>query len=370
MKIIVQSGELKKYLGIVNRGISSRPQLPILSGVLLKAFEDEVSLVATDLEVSFWLRLSAKVEEEGEVVIPAKLFSELISGLPSGNVSLSVVKHIVKIEADGIVSEIVGQGADDFPSIPRANKAQVVIRSGDFRQKVDRVCVSAARDDTRPVLTGVLWEIKKDKVSLVATDGYRLSVDELTLFKTSLDKETKLILPARSLQEISKMLGETGADDFSLEFDKNNQQVIFKVDEIEVASRLIAGEFPPYQQILPNTYSSKALFGRAEILEGVKRASLFARDNANIVKLSMGKNEVEVKAESTQVGTSVTKLPATTEGEELIVAFNARYLLDYLATCTSENVIWETEGELKPSVFRSDDEVTWMQVIMPVRVQD
>jgi DNA polymerase III subunit beta len=370
MKIIVQSGELKKYLGIVNRGVSSRPQLPILSGVLLKATKDEVSLVATDLEVSFWVRLSAKVEEEGEVVVPAKLLSELVSGLPTGNVTLSVDKHVVKIEVDGIVSEIVGQGAEDFPSIPRANKEQLVLRSGDFRQKVDRVCVSAARDDTRPVLTGVLWEINEDKVSLVATDGYRLSVDKLILSKTELQKETRLILPARSLQEISKMLGETGVDDFSLEFDKNNQQVIFKVGEIEVVSRLIAGEFPPYQQIMPNTYSSRAVFGRGEILEGVKRASLFARDNANIVKLQMEKDGVVVKAESTQVGTSVTKLAATTEGEEMTVAFNARYLLDYLASCTSENVIWETEGELKPSVFRSEDEETWVQVVMPVRVQD
>jgi DNA polymerase-3 subunit beta len=369
MKIIIQSGELKKYLGIVNRGVSSRPQLPILSGVLLKAIGDEVSLVATDLEVSFWLRLSAKVEEEGEVVIPAKLFSELVASFPTGNVTISVEKHVVKIEVEGIVSEIVGQGAEDFPSIPRASKAQVILRSGDFRQKVDRVCVSAARDDTRPVLTGVLWEINEDKVSLVATDGYRLSVDKLTLSKTELEKETRLILPSRSLQEISKMLGETGADDFSLEFDKKNQQVIFKVGEIEVASRLIAGEFPPYQQIMPNTYSSRAVFGRVEILEGVKRASLFARDNANIVKLQMEKDGVVVKAESTQVGTSVSKIAATVEGEELTVAFNARYLLDYLASCTSENVIWETEGELKPSVFRNEDEDTWVQVVMPVRVQ-
>jgi len=369
MKIIVQSEELKRCLGIINRGVSTRPQLPILSGVLLKAVKDEVSLVATDLEVSFWLRLPAKVEEEGEVVVPAKLFSELVSSFPSGNVTLTVEKHVVKIQVDEIVSEIVGQGAEDFPSIPRASKAQVVIRSGDFRQKVDRVCVSAARDDTRPVLTGVLWEINENKVSLVATDGYRLSVDKLTLSKTDLEKETRLILPARSLQEISKMLGETGADDFSLEFDKKNQQVIFKVDEIEVASRLIAGEFPPYQQIMPNTYSSRAVFGRGEILEGVKRASLFARDNANIVKLSMEKEGVVVRAESTQVGTSTSKIAATVEGEELTVAFNARYLLDYLATCTSENVIWETEGELKPSVFRDEDEETWVQVVMPVRVQ-
>lgn len=166
------------------------------------------------------------------------------------------------------------------------------------------------------------------------------------------------------------MLGETGEDDFSLEFDKKNQQVIFKVGEIEVASRLIAGEFPPYQQIMPNTYSSKAVFGREEILEGVKRASLFARDSANIVKLQMEKDGVVVSAESSQVGTSVSKISATVEGEEITVAFNARYLLDYLATCTCDNIVWETEGELKPSVFRDEDEEAWVQVVMPVRVQE
>jgi DNA polymerase III subunit beta len=370
MKIIVQSGELKKYLGIVNRGVSSRPQMPILSGVLLKAENNEVSLVSTDLEISFWLSLSAKIEEEGEVVVPAKLFSELVSGFPSGNVSLSVDKHIVKIEVDGIKSEIVGQSADDFPSIPRSTKPQMIVRAGDFRQKIDRVCVSAARDDTRPVLTGVLWEINNEKVSLVATDGYRLSVDGLMLSKTDLEKESRLILPARSLQEISKMLGETGVDDFSLEFDKSNQQVIFQVGEIEVTSRLIAGEFPPYQQIMPNTYSSRAVFGKVEILEGVKRASLFARDNANIIRLEMNEGCIYVRAESSQIGTSVSKVVAETEGGDLTVAFNARYLLDYLASCTSEKVVWETEGELKPSVFRNEDEEGWIQVIMPVRIQD
>jgi len=370
MKITVQAGDLKKYFGIVSRGVSARPQLPILSGVLLKATNDEVALVSTDLEVSFWLRLPAKIEEEGEVVLPAKLMLELVSSLPAGNVELTADKHVVKINVDGINSEVVGQGAEDFPGIPRAKKPQVILKSGDFRQKVDRVCVSSAKDDTRPILTGVLWEINEGKVSLVATDGYRLSVDKLSLSKTDLEKETRLILPARSLQEISKLLGETGDDDFSLEFDKNDQQVIFKVGEIEVSSRLIAGEFPPYQQIMPNTYLVRAEFGREEILEAVKRANLFARDNANIVKLTIQKESVVVKAESSQVGTSVTEVPAKVEGEGMTIAFNARYLLDYLGISYSERIIWETEGELKPSVFKNEEESAWVQVVMPVRVQD
>ena len=370
MKIIVKTEDLKKCLAIAGRGVSVRPQLPILSGVLLKAEGNEISLMSTDLEVSFWVKMAAKIEEEGEIVVPAKLFSELVSGFPNGNVTVKTEKHLIKIEVDGINSEIVGQGPEDFPSIPRADKSQITLRSGEFRQKIDRVCVSAARDDTRPVLTGVLWKIEDKTVSFVATDGYRLSVDEVTLTKTSLEKEAKLILPARSLQEVSKILGETGEDEFSMEFDKNNQQVVFKIKEIEVSSRLIAGEFPPYQQIMPNTYSTKASFGREETLEAVKRASLFARDNANIIRLAIEKDKVVVRAENTQVGTSVTSLSAVTEGDEIVVAFNARYMLDYLGTSSAEKIVWETEGELKPSVFRSEDDDSWIQVVMPVRVQD
>lgn len=370
MKISVQATDLKKYLGIVNRGIGSRPQLPILSGMLLKVTADEVNLVSTDLEISFWIRLPAKIEEEGEMVVPAKLFSELVSGLPVGVVTLSSDKNTLKIEAKGISAEIVGQGAEDFPSIPRAKKTQLTLRSGEFRQKMDRVCISAARDDTRPVLTGVLWELSEKKATLVATDGYRLSVDKLEMVKSSLEKDTRFILPARSLSEVSKVLGETGEDTFGVEFDKENQQVIFTITDMEISSRLIAGEFPPYQQIMPNTYSTKAVFNREELLEAVKRASLFARDNANIVKMSIEGEKLIIKAESSQLGSNSTEIETEVEGEGLTVAFNARYLLDYLAVNNVERVRWETEGELKPSVFKRDDDEGWIQVVMPVRVQN
>src|SRR5258706_1494824 len=241
MKITVQTSDLRKFLGIVNRGIGLRPQLPILSGVLLKVTKEEVSLVSTDLEVSFWVKVPAKIEEEGELVVPAKLFSELVSSLPAGNVSLEVTKNTLKIETKGINTEIVGQSAEDFPVIPRAGKRQLNLKSGEFRQKMDQVCVSAAKDNARPVFTDTLWEMGSDKIILAATDGYRLGVDSLTMTKSILEKETKLILPARSLQEVSKVLSETGEDTFGMEFEKENQQVIFTVGEIEVTSRLIAG---------------------------------------------------------------------------------------------------------------------------------
>ena len=155
-----------------------------------------------------------------------------------------------------------------------------------------------------------------------------------------------------------------------MEFDKENQQVIFTITDMEVSSRLIAGEFPPYQQIMPNTYSTKAVFNREELLEAVKRANLFARDNANIVKMIIEGEKLIIKAESSQLGSNSSELEAEVEGEGLTVAFNARYLLDYLAVNNVERVVWETEGELKPSVFKREDNDGWVQVIMPVRTQN
>lgn len=369
MKISVQTTDLKKYLGIVNRGVSARPQLPVLSGIMVKALDGVVNFVSTDLEISFWVSVPASIEEEGELIVPAKLFSDLVSGLPSGKVTLTSDKNSLRVETKGINAEVVGQGAEDYPAIPRASKTQLIIGAGEFRQKIDRVCISSAKDDTRPVLTGVLWEIGGEKIVLAATDGYRLSVDKLSISKSNLTNSERFILPARSLQEISKVLSETGEDSFGVEFDKENQQVIFKVGDIEVTSRLIAGEFPPYQQIMPNTYSTRVLFGKVELLEAVKRASLFARDNANIIKMSTEEGRFVVRSESSQLGNNATELEMEIEGNQITVAFNARYLLDYLGVSTSEKIIWETEGELKPSVFVNEDDTDWTHVIMPVRVQ-
>ena len=154
-----------------------------------------------------------------------------------------------------------------------------------------------------------------------------------------------------------------------ISYDKENQQVIFTITDMEISSRLIAGEFPPYQQIMPNTYSTKAVFNREELLEAVKRASLFAKDNANIVKMTIEGEKLIIRAESSQLGSNSTEIETEVEGEGLTVAFNARYLLDYLAVNNVERVRWETEGELKPSVFKREEDEGWIQVVMPVRTQ-
>ena len=183
MKITVLAENLKRGLGIVLRGVTSKGTLPILSGVMMKVSSDGLELLTTDLEISFRVKIGVKVKEEGEIVVPAKLLFDLVSGLPVGPVDLVVEKQTLSISGGGVKTEIVGQAAEEFPSLPKSKGKVVKIGVDDFRKRIDRVAVSAARDDTQPVLSGILWSFSKDKVHLAATDRYRLGVDVLSGLK-------------------------------------------------------------------------------------------------------------------------------------------------------------------------------------------
>ena len=370
MKITVLAENLKRGLGIVLRGVTSKGTLPILSGVMMKVGSDGLELLTTDLEISFRVKIGVKVKEEGEIVVPAKLLFDLVSSLPVGPIDLWTEKQVLKLSGGGVNTEVVGQAAEEFPSLPKSKGKSLKINVSDFRKKIDRVAISAARDDTQPVLSGVLWGFSKDKVQLVATDRYRLGVDVMGGLK--LDEKMdgkKLILPARALQELSRVLADGQIREMGIELDEENQQVVFVAESVEMVSRLIAGDFPPFEQILPSSHGVRVEVGREELLEAVKRASLFAGDGASVVKLQILDDRLKVRAADSQKGRSETELEVKVEGEGIEMAFNSRYLLDYLGVVDDEMVILESEGELKPGVFRIKGE-EFVQVIMPIRLQE
>ena len=370
MKISILSTDLKKALNVVFRGISTRPHLPILSGILLKVKDSLVSIESTDLEISFWVRVPASVEKEGEIIVPAKLFVDLVASLTGERVEIETEDHRLKIKTKGVSSELICQKVEDFPVIPRFTTSVIKIDSQEFKQKMEKVNVSTAKEDTRPVLTGVLWEFKESETFLVATDGFRLGMEIIPLKKISEALAgKKYIIPSRSLLEVSKAISEFGISEFGVEFDEKGKQVIFAFGEIEISSRLLDGEFPPYQQIIPNTYKTKVNVSKEELLSAVKRASLFARDNANVIKVLVEEGGLSVSAENSQIGSNVTLVEGEVEGDKIAMAFNAKYLVDYLSVVEGEFVEWETEGELKPSVLRDTKNPSWLQVIMPIRVQ-
>lgn len=367
MKVNVLAENLEKGLSVVMRGVSSRVQLPILSTILVKAEKQGLILSATDLELSFRVKVRAKVEEEGEIALPAKLFSDLIATLPAGVVELVKEKQTLSIKSGKVKAEIVGQGGEEFPSLPVPKGKGIELDVEEMKEKADRVGAAAAKDDARPILSGVLWIFGAKEVTLAATDGYRLGVDVLKGITGAHDEGERFVLPVRALMELTRIL-EPAMKTVEVEFDKERQQVIFSADEVEMSSRLIAGEFPPYEKVIPTTKNITVTLDKEELVEAVKRASLFARDSANVVKLLINGSEVTVTAQSDQMGGSQSVLDAEVEGEEVKIAFNARYLLEYLGVIKEERVKIETEGELKPAVFRLS-EAGFVHVIMPVRTQ-
>jgi DNA polymerase III subunit beta len=364
MKFSVLAENLKKDLMIVLRGISNKPQMPILSGILMRVVDARLELTTTDLSISFWSSMPVKMESEGEMVVPGKLFVDLVNSIGSGMVSLESDGGVLKVVSSSVTAEIVGQEADDYPAIPRVEHVNMIIDGNVYERSVERVSVVASRDDLRPILTGMLWKVRGDDLDWVATDGYRLAVDRVP---AKIEKAfDQIIVPVRSLNEVLKIWSENDGE-IRISVDVESAQVLFVVGGVEIGTRVLSGEFPPYQQIIPNTYNHRITCARQDFLDAVKRGKLFAKDSSNVIRVSVEDSEIVVLAEGGQMGKSESRIGANVEGEALNVAFNASYLQDFLVSVSDETLVWETEGDLKPSVFRVADE-EFRQIIMPVRV--
>lgn len=367
MKVSILTENLKRGVSIAIRGISTRTQLPILSTILILAGKDGLTLSTTDLELSFRVKVRAKVSEEGEIAVPGKLFSDLIATLPPGTIEMQAEKEALVLSGDSVKVEIMGQSASEFPSLPTASGKGLTIDIGEFSEKVERVGVAAARDESRPVLSGLLWALGGGALTLVATDGYRLGIDLLKKIAAgAMEDGQKFILPVKAVLELARVL-ETGMEALIVEFDQEKQQVIFGAGDVEMSSRLIAGEYPPYRSVIPTDKKMTVTLERESLIEAVRRASLFAADNANVVKFLIAEDGVTVTARSDQMGKSQTMLTAEVDGEGVTIAFNAKYLLDYLGSIDDERITMETEGMLKPVVFRQPAS-DFVHVIMPVRI--
>jgi DNA polymerase III subunit beta len=360
MKVEILAENFNRGVGVVTRAVAGRPQLPVLSYVLINAFKGGLEFVATDLEISLVASVGAKITEEGSVLLPAKLLSDVVSNLPSGTISLELEKQVLKIKALGVETEITGMGVEEFPEVPRFKKADFVIDGENLKKKMNRVGVSAAREGMKPVYEGILWDIQGDIVNLASTDGYRLGTDEMNV---SSSQNKKYILPVKALLELSRVMGES---EIEIEFDEDKQQVCFKGGDVEMVSRLIGGDFPDYQQIIPNGKTVTVKIDRAELELAVKRAGVFARESSNIIKFKIVKDGIEISASSSDMGKNVSHVEAEVEGDEMVIAFNSRYLLEYLSVVDKPEVVFESAGEMKPGVFRLKSD-SFVHIIMPIR---
>jgi len=363
---------LNKGLSAVSKAIAQRGSLPVLSNVLLEAKKGRVKLSATNLETSITTWVGAKVEKGGSITIPARVLSEFIANLPASQIDCSVSGLTLTVKAENAFSKFNGLDASEFPSLPsEISKKSLQINPTDFNNAVSEVYFSAAADDSRPILTGVLLKTEGSLLTLVGVDGFRLSERKMELPK-KVDEDFTAVVSARTLMEAAKLFSHD-EDDVQIELNKEANLVIFKGSDILVSSRLLEGEYPDYQKIIPSSGSSKLVVGKDDLINAVRLAGVFAKDGANIIKLNMNPStpEIILSSEASEIGENETKVSADKgNGEELITSFNGRYLTDLLSNTSSKKVSLETSGSLNPALFRIDNRSDYLHIIMPVRVQE
>lgn len=385
MKFKIPQGEFTKALLAVNKSLLAKANLPILSNILVTAGKGGLEILSTNLETATKVAASCNVGIEGKTTVPGRLLFEFVSQIPEGDVLFEKLGEEVVVSTKGYSARFATQATEDFPAIPKIEKGSVyLIKPKELVGAVTRVAFCAAQDEGRPILTGVLCEIGKNSLSMVATDGYRLGFQRISagsgqgLPAGKSESAIKIVIPARSIVEVAKIISENSEeiDDKSVEMvvaDTLNQ-VNFKIGNVEYTSRLIEGAFPNWQKLIPATFISKAKVGREDFMKIVRVASIFARDSGSIVrfKLTAGGQKgglLSVFATNSQVGSDEAQTEIGLSGKGGEIAFNFRYLLEMLSSVDSEDVDFEMIESLNPGRLTVPGDGDYFHIIMPVRLQ-
>jgi DNA polymerase III subunit beta len=368
VKLSVMQENLARGLSVVSRAVSSRSTLPVLANVLLRTEDAGLKLTATNLEIGITYWVPGKIETDGATTVPARLLTDLVSSLPSSErVDLELQgADTLHLRAGRFATHVKGIDADEFPTIQTAGERPTTrISQKVLRKALDETVFAAASDEARPILTGVLARFEGSKLTLAAADNYRIAVRTLDVLDAV--EAASVVIPARALNELGRILADTD-DPVELVLAQARNQVLFHLEGVDIVSRLIDGQFPNYQQVLPASHTTRAEIDREELLRAVRPAALIASSSANIVKLQVGGDGSGVTVTATaEVGDYTGDVEATVEGDATTIAFNARYLNDVLSNVQADRFALELNGPLSPGVFRPVGDDAYVHVVMPVR---
>jgi DNA polymerase-3 subunit beta len=369
MKLSCLQENLNKGLGIVGRAVATRTTLPITNNVLLATEQSRLKLAATNLEIAISCWLGAKVEQEGAITLPARLLTEFVNSLPNDRIDLSLSQHTLELKCARFEARISGIDAEDFPPIPKVGDGMAYqIEPEALRFAISQIVFATASEDTRPVLTGVCCEFEGETLTLAAADGFRLAVHKAPL-ATPAAVGGEVIIPGRSLQELARLLADQ-EELVEIAINSNKSQILFRLKDVEIFSQLIQGAFPNYKQLIPQSYSTRAVVSTAEFLRATKTASIFARDGSGIVRLQVTpEGKMSISARSEQIGDNLGEIDAKVEGEAAKIAFNGRYLLDVLSVLRESEVALEITTPSSPGLIRPIGSDNYIHVVMPMFVQ-
>jgi DNA polymerase-3 subunit beta len=373
---------LSRGLSIVGRAVAARPTLPVLSHILLATDQAQLKLSATDLEQFIVCWIGAKVDQEGEITVPARLFVDLVNSLPQERIDLNIDDQTLHLACAKNEADVKGIDAQEFPLLPTVgDEFQILLDPGLFRQMIAQVVFAAATDESRPILTGVLARFEEDTLTLAAADGFRLSVRQASLSEPVSDP-ISVVIPAKALNELARISGDE-EQPIGVYITPARSQILFhmqgdagankgRIYGIDLVSQLIEGNFVNYRQILPKDYSTRTVFDTQQLLRACRTANIFARSEANVIHMSIDPNDggsVRMTATSAEMGDSMIDLDAKVEGDGVTVAFNVRFLMDVLAVMDSAQVALETASSARPGVLRPVGSEEFVHVIMPMHIR-
>ncbi len=362
MKIEILQEELLTAVTVTLKAVSMRAQLPILSALKLEAGKTGLLITGTDLEIGIVRRVGAKVETEGIVAVPGKMFAEILATLSPGKMNLELKESSLVIKSNGFSAKLTVMDSVDYPTLAKDDGVAGVTISGKvLAASIENVVFASARDSLRPVLTGVLLDIGKS-MKMVATDGFRLAVDTMAIVGGEAVGRTMLI-PGRAAGEVAKIFKD---NDLRVGYLEETKQVFFVDGETLLLSQVIEGNFPDYQKILPKEFTTELVISRGELSSAVKKVAVFARENSSMMKWKIEEGRLIVSAASSALGECIVELDCKIEGEDLEVVFNTKYVMDYLLLSGEEMVWVGLGGKLAPGMMRSPKSKDRFYVVMPI----
>ncbi len=377
MKITCLQEDLKRGLAKVNYAVADKGTLPVLANVLLTTDNGRLKLMSTNLEVIIQRWIGATVIQDGAIAVPAKLFSDVIGGLPNDRVTLTLdpKTQTLRIECGRFVSNIKGVDPDQFPSLPVVHRDLPLasLPAATWREAIEQVAFAAASDASRPILTGVLIRTRDQQVTLVAADGFRLAMRTIQLPEPA-PQVVDCIVPARMLSELARIVADTD-EDVAMFYKPGASQVLFQTENTEVLSRLIDGRFPDFERIIPQQYLTRVVLDSSELAKAAKLASFFAATSQNVMKMKIepagefGPGRVIISANSAELGDNTSELDGSVTGEGGSIALNVKFLADAIEAVGSNQIAFEMQTPQSPAVFKPVGHDGYIHIVMPMNLR-
>ena len=364
MIFICQKQKLQEGIIIAQKAITGKSTMPILEGIYLNASKDGLTLIGSDMDVSIQTKVEADVLEEGSLVIDSKIFGEIIRKLPNSDIRIEIIENdTVQITCEKSVFNVVYMNADEYPQLPKIDETKKIqVPQNILKNMIKSTSFAIAQDETRPILQGLLFEIKDKKLNLVALDGYRLAIKSEYLDS---DFDMDIVIPGKTLNEVAKILEDS---DSMVDITFTNNHILFNLEETKIISRLLDGKYVNYNSLLPQEHKLLVEVDRQKLQSCIERASLMVKEgNSNLIKLDV-KEDTLVITSNSQLGKVREEMSINLQGEEIQIAFNSRYLIDVLKSMEEETIVLEMTSSVTPCVIKAKNTDSYKYLVLPVRL--